>query len=38
VKGRVIDLSRKAARALGMRDDGTAKVKLEVQKWPEKDF
>ena len=30
VKGRVIDLSRKAARALGMREEGTAKVKLEV--------
>ncbi len=38
VKGRVIDLSRKAARALGMREEGTAKVKLEVQKWPAKDF
>lgn len=38
VAGRVIDLSRKAARALGMRDDGTAKVRLEVLKWPEKDF
>lgn len=34
VKGRVIDLSRKAARDLGMRDDGVAKVRLEVKQWP----
>jgi rare lipoprotein A (peptidoglycan hydrolase) len=35
VEGRVIDLSRKAARALGMRDQGTVKVKLEILKLPE---
>jgi rare lipoprotein A len=34
VEGRVIDLSRKAARALGMRDNGTARVKIEVLKMP----
>ncbi len=34
VTGRIIDLSRTAARALGMRDQGTAKVKLEVVSWP----
>jgi len=34
VAGRVIDLSRKAARALGMRDNGTARVKIEVLKLP----
>jgi rare lipoprotein A (peptidoglycan hydrolase) len=34
VEGRVIDLSRKAARALGMREDGTAHVKLEVLSMP----
>lgn len=37
VEGRVIDLSRKAARALGMRDDGTAHVRLEVLMMPSKD-
>ncbi|HUO57319.1 MAG TPA: septal ring lytic transglycosylase RlpA family protein [bacterium] len=34
VKGRVIDLSRTAGRAIGMRESGTAKVKLEVTHWP----
>jgi rare lipoprotein A (peptidoglycan hydrolase) len=34
VAGRVIDLSRKAARALGMREDGTAHVRLEVKSMP----
>jgi rare lipoprotein A (peptidoglycan hydrolase) len=34
VEGRVIDLSRKAARALGMREDGTAHVRLEVKSMP----
>ena len=32
VAGRIIDLSRKAARALGMRDVGTARVRLEIVK------
>jgi rare lipoprotein A (peptidoglycan hydrolase) len=35
VKGRIIDLSRTAARAIGIRDTGTAKVKLEIIKWPD---
>ena len=30
VKGRVIDLSSKAADQLGIKDDGTAKVKIEA--------
>ena len=30
VKGRIIDLSAKAARELGMADEGTARVRLEV--------
>lgn len=30
VKGRIIDLSAKAARALGMTQDGVARVRLEV--------
>jgi rare lipoprotein A len=34
VKGRIIDLSRTAGRSIGMRDAGTAKVKLEVIRWP----
>ena len=34
VAGRVIDLSRKAARALGMRENGTAHVRLEVLLMP----
>ncbi len=34
VEGRIIDLSRTAARALNMREQGTAKVKLEVMSWP----
>lgn len=34
VAGRVIDLSRKAARALGMREDGTAHVRLEILSMP----
>jgi rare lipoprotein A len=29
VKGRIIDLSARAARALGMADDGVAKVRIE---------
>ena len=36
VKGRIIDLSRKGGRAVGMREAGTAKVKLEVVRWPSK--
>jgi len=34
VEGRVIDLSRTAARALNMREKGTTRVKLEVVSWP----
>lgn len=34
VKGRIIDLSKTAGRAIGMREAGTAKVKLEVVRWP----
>jgi hypothetical protein len=34
-KGRVIDLSRAAARHLDMTDDGTAKVRIERQ--PDRD-
>lgn len=34
VKGRIIDLSRTAGRAIGMRDVGTANVKLEIVRWP----
>jgi rare lipoprotein A len=34
IEGRVIDLSRTAGRAIGIRGAGTAKVKLEVVKWP----
>ena len=34
VEGRIIDLSRTAARALGMREQGTTRVKLEVVSWP----
>lgn len=30
VKGRIIDLSRKAARRLAMLDDGTARVELRI--------
>jgi rare lipoprotein A len=35
VKGRVIDLSRKAARALGMRDQGVVRVRLHVLRMPD---
>lgn len=34
VKGRIIDLSRTAGRALEIRGAGTAKVKLEIVRWP----
>lgn len=34
VKGRIIDLSRTAGRAIGMREKGTAQVKLEIVSWP----
>jgi len=30
VVGRIIDLSRSAARKIGMRDQGTARVRIEV--------
>ena len=32
-KGRIIDLSEAAARAIGMIQTGTAEVKIEVLKW-----
>jgi rare lipoprotein A len=35
VKGRIIDLSRTAGRAIGMREAGTAQVKLEIVHWPD---
>jgi len=35
VKGRIIDLSYKAALKIGMVSRGIAKVKLEVIRWPE---
>ncbi len=34
VKGRIIDLSYKAALKIGMLSKGVAKVKLEVIRWP----
>ena len=34
VKGRIIDLSRTAGRAIDIRGSGTARVKLEVLHWP----
>jgi rare lipoprotein A len=34
VRGRIIDLSRTAGRAIDIRGTGTAKVKLEVVRWP----
>ena len=36
VKGRIIDLSRTAGRAIDIRGFGTAHVKLEVVRWPKK--
>lgn len=33
VKGRIIDLSRKAAEKLGIIDSGTTKVGLKIVKW-----
>lgn len=33
-RGRIIDLSYAAARAIGLLVDGTGKVKLEVIQWP----
>jgi rare lipoprotein A len=35
VKGRIIDLSRAAAEALGVNVKGTAHVKLDIVKWPD---
>jgi Lytic transglycolase len=35
VKNRVIDLSKSACRALDMMKSGTARVKLDVVRWPE---
>ena len=35
VAGRIIDLSRTAGRAIGMREAGIAHVKLEIVRWPE---
>ncbi len=34
VGGRVIDLSRRAAHALGILGNGVARVRLEVVRWP----
>ncbi len=34
VAGRIIDLSRGAARALGMIDAGVVEVEIEVVRWP----
>jgi len=34
VKGRIIDLSRTAGRAIDIRGSGTANVRLEVVRWP----
>ncbi len=34
VKGRIIDLSRTAGRAIDIRGAGTSRVKLEVVRWP----
>ena len=34
VRGRIIDLSRTAGRAIDIRGTGTARVKLEVLRWP----
>ncbi|MBS3736623.1 MAG: septal ring lytic transglycosylase RlpA family protein [Candidatus Bipolaricaulota bacterium] len=33
IKGRIIDLSRRAAEKLGIIDSGTAKVGLKIVKW-----
>lgn len=33
LKGRIIDLSRKAAEEIGMIGDGTARVRIEVLEW-----
>lgn len=35
VRGRIIDLSKTAGRAIGMRETGTARVKLEIVSWPQ---
>jgi len=35
VLGRIIDLSKSAAQAVGISDTGTAHVRLEIIKWPE---
>ena len=34
VKGRIIDLSKSAASAIGIKESGTAPVKLDVVRWP----
>jgi rare lipoprotein A len=34
VRGRIIDLSRTAGKAIDIRGAGTANVKLEVVRWP----
>jgi rare lipoprotein A (peptidoglycan hydrolase) len=34
VKGRIIDLSKSAGKAIGISSDGTTRVKLEVVRWP----
>jgi len=35
VLGRIIDLSKTAAEAIGINGTGTAHVQLEIVKWPE---
>jgi len=35
VEGRIIDLSRAAARALGMLRDGVVEVRIEVKRYPD---
>ncbi len=37
-KGRIIDLSEAAARAIGMIQNGTAEVRIEVLKWGSGDY
>lgn len=37
-KGRIIDLSEAAARAIGMIQSGTAEVRIEVLKWGSNDY
>ncbi len=36
VKGRILDLARGAAEALGMVQGGTARVQIQIVKWPDR--